>query len=99
MRRQNVTTLAIAAASLLWLISPLAADAPTRLRREGGPNSQSSKTGAQIDTGGVLAKYCFTCHNDKTKTGDLALDVVSRGSVRDHAPVWEDALHLSLIHI
>ena len=47
----------------------------------------------QIDRGGVLAKYCVTCHNERTKTGGLALDVVARGSVRDHAPVWEDVLH------
>ena len=42
---------------------------------------------------GCSRRYCVTCHNEKTRTGDLALDVVSRGSVRDHAPVWEDVLH------
>jgi hypothetical protein len=52
-----------------------------------------SLTGAKLDTAGVVAKYCVTCHNEKLKTGELALDVVSRGSVRDHAPVWEDVLH------
>jgi hypothetical protein len=48
---------------------------------------------AQIDRNGVLAKYCITCHNERTKIGGLALDVVARGSVRDHAEVWEDVLH------
>ncbi len=49
-------------------------------------------TGSSLDSSGVLAKYCVTCHNEKAKTGGLALDVVARGSVRDHAPVWEDVL-------
>ena len=49
-------------------------------------------TGSSLDSSGVLAKYCVTCHNEKAKTGGLALDVVARGSVRDHAPVWEAVL-------
>ena len=82
---------ALVAAALVWLVSPLVAAQLTK------PNAQTpnpkSQTGVQADTGGVVAKYCVTCHNERLKTGDLALDVVSRGSVRDHAPVWEDVLH------
>ena len=99
MRRPNVTTLAIAAAGILWLMSPLAA----ARRQPANPKTQTpnpkaqlvsaARTGTDLDTAGVLARYCVTCHNEKTKSGELALDVVSRGSVRDHAPVWEDVLH------
>ena len=60
-------------------------------REAASPNSGA--TVAQLDQSGLVAKYCVTCHNEKTRTGELALDVVARGSVRDHAPVWEDVLH------
>jgi mono/diheme cytochrome c family protein len=95
MRRQNVTALAIAAAGVLWVISPMAASRLASQANSQRPtsNSQRSKTGAQVDTAGLLAKYCVTCHNEKLKTGDLALDVASRGSVRDQAEVWEHVLH------
>ena len=53
----------------------------------------SATTAAELDQSGLLNRYCVSCHNEKTKTGGLALDVVARGSVRDHAPVWEDVLH------
>ena len=93
--RSNVTKLALAAAGIVWLISPLAAArlASNANFQQPTSNSQRSKTGVQVDSAGLLAKYCVSCHNDKTKLGDLALEVVSRGSVRDHAPVWEDVLH------
>ena len=51
------------------------------------------RTAADVDRDGIVGKYCVSCHNDKTRTGELALDVVVRGSVRDHAPIWEDVLH------
>ena len=82
------------AAVLLWVVSPLAAAKLAPVNSQLPPsNSQDPKTGVQVDTAGLLAKYCVTCHNEKTRTGDLALDVVSRGSIRDHAQVWEDVLH------
>jgi hypothetical protein len=56
------------------------------------PGFSGARTGADVDRSGVVTKYCVSCHNEKTKTGGLALDVVSRGSVRDHAPVWEEVL-------
>jgi mono/diheme cytochrome c family protein len=85
-------------AALVWLVSPLGAGgaSPSNFQSP-TPNSQQRQvavtmTGTRADRDGVLAKYCVTCHNEKAKTGGLALDVVARGSVRDHAPVWEDVL-------
>jgi hypothetical protein len=37
----------------------------------------------------VLAKYCITCHNQRVKTGGLALDTLDLGDVGNHAEVWE----------
>ena len=94
--KPDTTRLAIVMAALVWMVSPLAAG---RLEQaasgtaNGAPAASPSRTGSEVDAAGVVAKYCVTCHNDRTKTGGLALDVVSRVSVRDHAPVWEDVLH------
>jgi mono/diheme cytochrome c family protein len=37
----------------------------------------------------VLDKYCITCHNQRLKTGGLALDVLDLAQVSEHAEVWE----------
>ena len=31
----------------------------------------------------VLSKYCFTCHNQRTRSGGLALDTLSMGMSAD----------------
>jgi mono/diheme cytochrome c family protein len=37
----------------------------------------------------VLDKYCITCHNQRMKTGGLALDTLDLAQPGDHAEVWE----------
>jgi mono/diheme cytochrome c family protein len=37
----------------------------------------------------VLAKYCVTCHNQRSKTGGLALDVLDLTKVDVHSAEWE----------
>ncbi|MYD70999.1 MAG: DUF1592 domain-containing protein [Acidobacteria bacterium] len=37
----------------------------------------------------VLQRYCFTCHNERLRTGGLALDVLDMTQVGEHADVWE----------
>src|SRR5262245_39873712 len=37
----------------------------------------------------VLAKYCVTCHNQRSKTAGLALDTVDPAQVGSHAEIWE----------
>ncbi len=84
-RLEADTTTAIAVAALVWCVSPF-----TAAQSNGGPRFSGASTAADLDRDGLVARYCVSCHNEKTKTGGLALDVVSRGSVRDHAPVWEE---------
>ena len=85
----DTTSAMLAIAALVWCVSPLAA---ARLAPVSSQLPTSNSQPARFDRNEVVAKYCVTCHNEKTKTGGLALDVVSRGSVRDHAPVWEEVL-------
>ena len=96
---------AIAVAALVWFVTPLAAAKLSQLQgparavpyvamaqADVGPRFSGAKTGADLDRDGLITRYCVSCHNEKTKTGGLALDVVARGSVADHAPVWEEVM-------
>ena len=37
----------------------------------------------------VLDKYCVTCHNQRMKSGGLALDALDLAQVGEHAETWE----------
>ena len=41
---------------------------------------------------GVVKTYCVSCHNDRLKTGGLALDTVAADDVGQHPDVWEKVL-------
>src|SRR3954470_9438362 len=40
----------------------------------------------------VVAQYCTSCHNDRTRTADLALDKLDFGKVGANAEIWEKAV-------
>jgi len=40
----------------------------------------------------MLDKYCVTCHNQRLKTGGLALDNLNLDRVGDNAEIWEKVL-------
>ena len=37
----------------------------------------------------VLQRFCFSCHNDRVRTGGLALDVLAMNRVGENADIWE----------
>jgi mono/diheme cytochrome c family protein len=37
----------------------------------------------------VLSKYCYTCHNDKLKSGGLALTTLDISAPAEHSDAWE----------
>jgi len=37
-------------------------------------------------------KYCVTCHNQRLKTGGLALDTVDLGKIPAQAEAWEKVI-------
>ena len=41
------------------------------------------------ETQAVLNKYCVSCHNQKTRTADLAFDTLDPANPGAHADVWE----------
>jgi mono/diheme cytochrome c family protein len=44
------------------------------------------------DVGATIEKYCVTCHNQRLKTGNLALDAPELSNVAAHADVWEKVI-------
>jgi mono/diheme cytochrome c family protein len=52
----------------------------------------SSKVPAAEAQQALLKQYCLGCHNDKLKTGGLALDAVDIAKVADNPEVWERVL-------
>jgi len=42
-----------------------------------------------VDSRAVLAQYCFSCHNDRLKTGGLSLEHMDLTSIGESPDVWE----------
>lgn len=51
-----------------------------------------SPANSQTPPQALLNQYCITCHNDKLKTGGLALDKLSLDNVAPNAETWEKAV-------
>ncbi|HEX5108726.1 MAG TPA: DUF1587 domain-containing protein, partial [Vicinamibacterales bacterium] len=54
-------------------------------------NAQSTQN-ASSEVQKIVSTYCITCHNDRLKTGGLALDRPELSNVGVHADVWEKVI-------
>ena len=62
--------------------------------QEGAASASPSQTAAARqapaqERQAILSKYCFTCHNDRLKSGGLALSTLDPASVSDNIDKWE----------
>ena len=74
---------AIASGLVLSLLTvPAAASAA------GQQDAADEAASAQV----LLERYCITCHNERLRTADLALDAVDLADIGAHADVWERVL-------
>jgi mono/diheme cytochrome c family protein len=82
-------TRGILVASVLWIASLSVA-----LPRAEAPQSAAPRPSSSADTidRAVVDKYCVTCHNQRLKTGGLALDSSELANVAAHADVWEKVI-------
>jgi Protein of unknown function (DUF1592)/Protein of unknown function (DUF1588)/Protein of unknown function (DUF1587)/Protein of unknown function (DUF1585)/Protein of unknown function (DUF1595)/Planctomycete cytochrome C len=62
---------------------------PSAAAQSGGAPAQSAAASGQSAEQLLLRRYCFTCHNQRTKTGGLALDTLDLANVSQAAPTWE----------
>jgi len=58
-------------------------------RAIGLPEAQTQAPPAATQQRALLDQYCVTCHNQRTKAGGLALDVMDLSRVGDEAQTWE----------
>ncbi|RPI56540.1 MAG: DUF1592 domain-containing protein, partial [Acidobacteria bacterium] len=56
-----------------------------RAQQRSSPASPSSDAPYRA----VVATYCLSCHNSKTKAGSLDLDSIKTDGLSDHAEAWE----------
>ena len=66
----------------------LAAAAPSAASAGAGQPAAGEAASAQA----LLDRYCVTCHNERLRTADLALDAAELADVGAHADVWERVL-------
>src|ERR1043166_9673682 len=66
------------AGSLTLLLASTSAPGAGRLHAQNAPSTR-----ATID------QYCIGCHNERTKTADLALDTLDVARAGEHPDVWE----------
>ena len=52
----------------------------------------ASAANASINPRAVVDRYCVTCHNQRTKTSDLALDGVDITTPSAHGEIWENVV-------
>jgi mono/diheme cytochrome c family protein len=66
--------------AVLWSVAPVARDLQ---------GSGASSQAATAPPRAMLEKYCVTCHNQRLKTGGLALDTLDLTEPSEHAAEWE----------
>jgi mono/diheme cytochrome c family protein len=62
---------------------------------QGTGAAASASAQASTDTSasqGVVAKYCITCHNDRTKSGELSLEHADLTDIPKGAETWEKVI-------
>jgi len=84
----------VAATGLILAVGssvPSAQDRPATAdpRAAAAAASTPAQTGDAATQRAVLTKYCVTCHNQKLKTGGLALDTLDLADLSNHTDEWE----------
>ena len=59
---------------------------------QAGAAPQAPGTAAGAAPRAVLQRYCFACHNDRARTGGLALDVLDMAHAGENPEVWEEVI-------
>src|SRR3712207_1085900 len=68
------------------------AAAPSRQSSAPAPVRAATAPATPAAHGALLNQYCVTCHNQRTKTADVALDMVNLNDIPADAEVWEKVI-------
>jgi hypothetical protein len=78
-----------------WMIVlASAASRPAAVREDQNPSSAPSPAPSPSPSphGALVKQYCVTCHNERAKTGGLALDGMSLSDIPAGAATWEKVI-------
>src|SRR5687767_15616890 len=82
-------------ATAIWMTSaavgstPRAAAPAQTAPAPGAASAKASAPKPATDPRQTITTYCVTCHNARTNTGGLALDLLDPANAATHADVWE----------
>lgn len=62
-----------------------------------GPFTEGQPSLNATDPSATLKQYCFTCHNDKLKTGSLSLESMDLAHMANAPDVWEKVIRKALV--
>ena len=80
-------------AAMTGFVLAVAYNTPSAAQRPSTTGTaQQISAGDRESQQAVLAKYCVTCHNQRLKTGGLALDALNLADVGSHAEEWEKVI-------
>jgi cytochrome c553 len=68
------------------------AQTPQAAQGRPGTASRPAAASASFSHATLVKTYCVTCHNDRTKSGELSLEHADLANVPAHAELWERAI-------
>src|SRR4051812_13037746 len=76
--------------AMCWIVSGLmVASVAGRYRAATGVQQQSAAVTPTAFSNAFINRYCAGCHNDKTRTAGLALNIMSLENIGANPEVWE----------
>jgi mono/diheme cytochrome c family protein len=79
-------------AASVWLLSAGWAVMAASSAQDAAPARPPAAVATGVEHRAVLDRYCVTCHNQRTKASDLALDTVDITRPSANTQVWEDVV-------
>ena len=75
-----------------WMIVLATAVSPAQGPAQGTAQGTAQSTAQSTAQGALINQYCVTCHNQRAKTGGLALDTMSLSDIPAGAETWEKVI-------
>ena len=79
----------VVCAAAVWIVGGCLQDSGS-LRAGQAPRPATAMTSTPAQT--LVTSYCISCHNQRTKTANLALDTADAGEVANSAETWEKVI-------
>lgn len=84
MRRSRASAVAVSASVCAAVLFGAGASA-----RQAPPVPAAAASAPASASHALLTKYCISCHNERLRTGGLALDRLDSSNPGEHAQIWE----------